>query len=157
MPGPLSDGQMRFSWLYHGVQYLRRSDLGISFLVAIPTWLVLVFLWTQSTPDQITYKIIARLFVPAANAGEALARLFLSDKVRITLAGAAAELLVLIFIWYIAIRTTKLMGYFKTELSAREKKHFLEVLQTYIGRLLQFHYALPLSTAWRVRSATGIR
>ena len=116
MPGPLSDGQMRFSWLYHGIQYLRRSDLGISFLLAIPTWLILVFLWTQSTPDQITYKIIARLFVPAANAGEALARLFLSDKVRITLAGAAAELLVLIFIWYIAIRTTKLMGYFKTEL-----------------------------------------
>jgi len=55
------------------------------------------------------------IVVPAANAGEALARLFLSDKVRITLAGAAAELLVLIFIWYIAIRTTKLMGYFKTE------------------------------------------
>jgi hypothetical protein len=115
MPSPQSDDQMRFNWLYRGIQYLRRTDLGISFLLAVPTWFVLVFLWTQSTPDQISYKIIARLFVPAANAGEALARLFLSDRVLIIWTGAAAELLVLIFIWYMAIRTAKLMGYFETE------------------------------------------
>src|SRR6202007_1887168 len=110
-----SNGQMPFNWLYRCIQYLRRTDLGVSFLLAVTTWFVLVFLWMQATPDQITYKIIARLFVPAASAGEALARLFLSDKALITLTGAAAELLVLLFIWYVAIRIAKLMGYFETE------------------------------------------
>jgi hypothetical protein len=116
MPEPQSDDQMFFSWLYRGIQYLRRTDLGISLLLAVPTWFVLVFLWTQSTPDQISYKIIVRLFVPAADAGEALARQVFSDKFLIVCIGSAADLLVLIFIWFLAIRTAKLVGYLDNEL-----------------------------------------
>lgn len=111
---PQSD-PVRFSGLYRGVQYLRRTDLGTAILLAVPTWFALIFLWMRSTPDQITFKIIARLFVPVASAGEALARSILSDKVLINLAGAVAESLLLTFIWYIAIRTVKLMGYLGAE------------------------------------------
>lgn len=107
---------MGFSWFYRGIIYLRRTDVGLAFLLAIPTWFALVFLWTHSTPDQLVYKVVARLFVPAANAAEDLARLVFSDKFLIVFIGAAAELLVLIFIWYIAIRTVKLMGYLDNEL-----------------------------------------
>jgi hypothetical protein len=94
--------------LINVVLWLRKTKIGLSFLLALASWFVLAPAWTFTQEGSIAFNIIAAIFKPGYFIGAHLVAVIFPLEARHTFAaaltGLACQLLVYTLFWYVVVR-----------------------------------------------------
>jgi hypothetical protein len=102
-----ADGLLK---LVNAIIWLRKTKLGLSFLLALSSWFVLSLLWNMTEEGSSAFKFIAALIDPGYNAGHYLATIFFGDdpqhRAAASLIGLGCLLVMYMAFWYAVIAAT---------------------------------------------------
>ncbi len=112
---PASD--LELYWLIRGILRLKRTDVGLSFLLALASQFVLGWILAQSSAGEPAGDAVWKFLGPAFKAGHYVGRLIFPDyAVRgttgfyvVPLFGLVAQILFLWWLWYVPIRVVRWM------------------------------------------------
>jgi hypothetical protein len=101
--------------LVRAIMWLKQTELGLSFLLALASWGVLVAIDVHSPQGGLVDTAIWRLLGPVYRAGSYVGTILFPDHAAhgtsliVVSLGAAAEILVLMTLWFIGIRVVRRM------------------------------------------------
>ncbi len=101
--------------LIRAVLWLKRRALGLAFLLAIPSWFVLVGIWIHSATGGITNRILGTLLTPESRVGHIVGQFIFPDYATrgstgwyvVPLFGAMGQFVLLMALWYVGIRLVR--------------------------------------------------
>ena len=101
-------------YLIRAVLWLKRRAVGLAFLLAIPSWFVLVGIWVHSSTGGTADRVLGGLLSPAYRAGQHVGQIIFPDcampratLARCSLFGVMGEFLLLMLLCYIGIRVVR--------------------------------------------------